>query len=86
MKTEIPTALLDEASEWSVLHRWERKQLGMALRRLGLTHSEIMEIIPVPKGTLSNWSQDVVLRHAQIEAIRDRAHPSRRENLRRVTS
>lgn len=75
MKPEIPVALLDEASIWDALHRWERKQLGMALRRLGLTYSEIQSVIPVAKGTLSNWSRDVPLNSEQIDAIKQRTGP-----------
>ncbi|MEN8040023.1 MAG: hypothetical protein ABFR95_00815 [Actinomycetota bacterium] len=72
MTPTIPGNLLAEASQWSELHRWERKQLGMALRRLGLTYSEIQSVIPVPRGTISNWSQEVTLTGAQIDAIKER--------------
>jgi len=75
MKPAIPIALLAEAAEWGDLHRWERKQLGMALRRLGLTYSEIQSVIPVPSGTLSNWCRDVPLRSNQVAAIKLRAGP-----------
>ncbi len=75
MKPQIPTPLLEEASEWRVLHRWERKQLGLALRRLGLTYSEIRSVIPVAKGTLSNWSREVTLSAEQVDAIRQRTGP-----------
>ena len=79
MTPEIPQRLLDEAAEWEVLHRWERSQLGKALRALGLTYTEIQDVIPVPSGTLSNWSRDVPLSQNQIEAIRQRtgAHTQR---------
>ena len=79
MTPEIPQDLLDEAADWNVLHRWERSQLGKALRALGLTYSEIQDVIPVPKGTLSNWSRDVSLSQCQIEAIKQRtgAHTQR---------
>ena len=72
MKPEIHSTLVDEASQWEDLHRWERKQLGIALRRLGLTYSEIQSIIPVPSSTQSNWTRDVTLSRDQIEAIRER--------------
>lgn len=75
MKPEIPPALLLEASEWDALHRWERKQLGMALRRLGLTYSEIQSVIPAPKSTLSNWCRDVLLSTEQINGIGVRTGP-----------
>ena len=48
------------------------------MRRLGLTYGEIHEIIPVPKGTLSNWCRDVDLTPAQIAAIKRRM-PSQRD-------
>jgi hypothetical protein len=67
VKAEIPNTLIDEAAQWEDLHRWERKQLGMALRRLGLTYSEIQDVIPVPSSTLSNWCRDVTLSRDQRE-------------------
>lgn len=85
MKPEIPTALTDEASQWADLHRWERKQLGMALRRLGLTYSEIQNVIPVPSGTLSNWSQEIVLTSTQIDAIKERTGPNTQRGIPRDT-
>jgi len=75
MKPEISDTLRAQASEWQHLHRWERKQLGLALRRLGLTYTEIQDIIPVPKGTLSNWCQNVRLSGGQIDEIVERTGP-----------
>ncbi len=72
MEPEVPEELLRQAEEWDLLHRWERRELGKALRRLGLTYSEIQTIIPVPKGTLSGWCRDVELTVAQIAAIKQR--------------
>lgn len=72
MKPQIPNELIDQAAEWNELHRWERSELGKALRRLGLTYGEIREIIPVPKGTLSNWCRSVELSERQVEEIRAR--------------
>lgn len=85
MMPNVPADLLDEASQWDELHRWERKQLGLALRRLGLTYSEIQCIIPVPKGTLSNWSQEVRLGPDQIAAIKERTGPANFLGLPRDT-
>ena len=85
MKPEIPGVMLAEASQWSDLHRWERKQLGLALRRLGLTYSEIQSIIPVPRGTLSNWSQEVTLTSTQIDAIKERVGPETQRGIPRDT-
>ncbi len=64
--------MLRQAEQWDELHRWERRELGKALRRLGLTYSEIRVIVPVPKGTLSNWCRDIVLTSMQIAAIKER--------------
>lgn len=75
MLPNIPPNLLQRAEDWKSLHRWERKQLGLALRRLGLTYSEIQAIVPVPKGTLSNWSRDIELSTSQIRDIRQRTGP-----------
>ena len=57
----------------------------MALRRLGLTYSEIQAIIPVPNSTLSNWSRDVPLSTAQIDAIRVRSGPETQRGIPRDT-
>jgi len=75
MKPEISDELLQRATDWEVLHRWERKQLGLALRRLGLTYSEIQAVIPVPRGTLSNWCESVRLTPKQVNDIRKRTGP-----------
>jgi len=72
MKPEVPQELIDQAKEWDELRRWERRELGKALRRLGLTYGEIREIIPVPKSTLSDWCRDVELSRSQVEVIRAR--------------
>ena len=72
MRPHVPKELLEQAKEWDELHRWERSELGKALRRLGLTYGEIRAIIPVPKGTLSNWCRDIALTPDQVEAIRAR--------------
>ena len=85
MTPDIPQHLLDEADEWDDLHRWERSQLGKALRALGLTYSEIQAVIPVPKGTLSNWSRDVTLTTAQIAAIKRRTGPHTQRGIPKDT-
>jgi hypothetical protein len=59
-------------SHWDRLSRWERAERGRALRRLGLSYGEIMELIPVPKGTLAGWCRAIVLTPEQQEAIRAR--------------
>ena len=68
----IPDDLLASASKWDSLHPWERKRLGIALRRLGLTHTEIRSVVPVPKSTLHGWLRDVRLSPRQDAAIRRR--------------
>jgi hypothetical protein len=74
MKPEVPDELLRQAEQWDELHRWERRELGRKLRRLGLTYSEIRELIPVPKSTLAYWCRSVELTPEQIAAIRERGH------------
>lgn len=78
MRPKVPRELLSRAAEWDDLHRWERSELGKALRRLGLTHGEIRDLIPVPKSTLSYWCRGIRLSPEQIEAIRDRSSPGSR--------
>jgi hypothetical protein len=46
--------------------------VGRTLRRLGWTYSEIMELIPVPKGTLAGWCREIRLTEGQIADIRAR--------------
>ncbi len=81
MRPDVPQDLLDRAGEWDDLHRWERSELGKALRRLGLTYGEIRDLIPVPKGTLSDWCRDIRLSPEQIAAIESRSSPSSRRGI-----
>jgi hypothetical protein len=64
--------LLETIFRWDRLSRWERAEVGRALRRLGWTYSEIMEWIPVPKGTLAGWCCEIRLTADQVAAIRAR--------------
>jgi hypothetical protein len=73
MRPEVPQDLFARTADWAELHRWERSELGKALRRLGLTYREIRDLIPVPKGTLSYWCRDIDLSEAQIAAIKKRS-------------
>lgn len=50
VRPPLPRGLLARASRWEELKRWERRELGQELRRLGLSYSEIAEVIPVAKG------------------------------------
>jgi hypothetical protein len=65
----VPEELLAKAQRWEELKRWERRELGQALRQLGLSYREIREIIPVPRGTLSGWCRDIELTPEQAERI-----------------
>jgi len=69
---EIPNALRQESDRFSSLGGWDRAELGRALRRLGLSYGEIMELIPVPKGTLAGWCREVWLSKSQAAAIKQR--------------
>ena len=77
MKPEPPATLLAQAAGWEDLTRWERAEVGRALRRLGWSYGEIREVIPVPKGTLSNWCREIRLTDAQVGAIRARTGSQR---------
>ena len=57
---------------WKSLTRWERAELGRKLRREGWTYGEIMEVLPVGKGTLAGWCKDIRLSPDQIEEIKAR--------------
>lgn len=70
MTIEIPQELLDRAARWADLKRWERRELGQELRRLGLAYREIREIIPIARGTVSAWCRDIPLTAEQIERLR----------------
>ncbi len=94
MKPEVPEELLRLVATWDNLRRGERSELGKALRRLGLMQSEIRDLIPVPKSTLSYWCRSVRLTPEQVSAIRARGYsqtgiprdtqPHRREEIAAV--
>jgi hypothetical protein len=69
---ELEVAVLERVRAYQSLSRWERSELGKALRRLGLSYGEIMDLIPVKKSTLATWCREVGLTTEQIEAIRER--------------
>jgi hypothetical protein len=81
MTPDVPQDLLDRADAWGDLHRWERSELGKALRRLGLTYGEIRLLIPVPKGTLSYWCREIQLSDEQIAAITTRSGAGSRRGV-----
>lgn len=59
-------------TDWAFLTRWKRAELGRTLRRAGWTYGEIMDLLPVAKGTLAGWCKDIRLTDDQIEAIKAR--------------
>ena len=76
-----PPEVLAAAANWTNLTRWERAELGRRLRREGWTYSEIMEVLPVVKGTLSGWCQKIRLTEDQIDAIKARRPPGIRTGI-----
>jgi len=81
MRPAVSQELIDRAGDWEELHRWERSELGKALRRLGLTYGEIRELIPVPKATLSNWCREIHLTSEQVVDIKNRLGPTSRTGM-----
>jgi hypothetical protein len=67
-----PPEVLEAASRWAQLTRWERAELGRGLRLMGWTYSEIMAVLPVVKGTLAGWCKEIRLTDQQIDAIKAR--------------
>ncbi len=72
---ELGNDVLERVRTYQTLSRWERSELGMELRRLGLSYGEIMELIPVKKSTLATWCRDFELSDEQIAGIRTRRTP-----------
>lgn len=60
---------LAAVARWTELKRWEKKELGQELRRLGLSYGEIGAVIPVSKGTLSGWCRDLPLTPENLERV-----------------
>ena len=67
-----PPEVAQAAGDWVSLTRWERAELGRGLRRAGWTYGEIMDLLPVGKGTLAGWCKDIRLTDEQIQAIKSR--------------
>jgi hypothetical protein len=67
-----PPEVAQAAGDWVSLTRWERAELGRGLRRAGWTYGEIMDLLPVGKGTLAGWCKDIRLTDEQIQAIKAR--------------
>lgn len=81
MEPAPPKHLMARADQWEALSRWERAELGRELRSLGLTYGEIMDLIPVAKGTLAGWCRDIRLTTAQVDAIKERRPPGVRTGI-----
>lgn len=77
MRPAPPRALLDRIERWAALSRWERAEVGRALRRPGWSYGEIRAVIDVPEATLAGWCRDITLRPEQIAAIERRADTRR---------
>ena len=73
--------MTEAASRWDRLTRWERAELGRSLRRQGWTYGEIMDVLPVVKGTLAGWCKEIRLSVEQIEAIKSRRPPGVRTGV-----
>ena len=73
---EIPEDLGARIASFEQLGRWDRAELGRSLRRLGLSYGEIMDLIPVPKGTLAGWCREIRLNEDQVAAIKERCGPA----------
>jgi hypothetical protein len=61
-----------DPATWNSMTRWERAELGRTLRRQGWTYSEIMDVLPVVKGTLAGWCKWLSLSEEQVAAIKSR--------------
>lgn len=83
---EVPTRLLERAARRPDLKRWERREIGQELRRLGLSYREIQAIIPAARGTLSGWCRDIRLTEDQAKRLREirPRHAVRREIAARM--
>ena len=68
----IPGDLQRRIDQWHELSRWDQRELGRDLRRLGLSYGEIRQMIDVKKSTLATWCRDISLTDEQVRAIIDR--------------
>lgn len=57
----LSSEITDRIARWPSLKQWERREIGEILRRMGLTYAEIASVVPVSKGTLSGWCNDLEL-------------------------
>lgn len=49
--------------------KWQLKEKARELRRQGLSYKEIMQKVPVAKGTISIWCRNIPLTKAQIARL-----------------
>ena len=77
MRPTAPPDLLETIERWVALSRWERAEVGRALRGLGWSYGEIRELIDVPKATLAGWCRDIRLTDDQVAAMKDRGESRR---------
>jgi hypothetical protein len=61
----LPQEMVEKIRNWDQLKRWERREIGQTLRKMGLRYREIAAVIPVTKGTLSNWCRDIPVPEAR---------------------
>lgn len=79
----LPKDLVGRINAWADLKRWERKEIGQTLRRMGLSYREIAAVIPVHKGTLSGWCRDIDLGDEHARRLSEK-RAERREIGRRL--
>lgn len=72
---ELETEVLERVRTYESLSRWESRELGRDLRRLGLSYGEIMDLIPVKKSTLATWCREIQLSQEHIDGIKLRRAP-----------
>ena len=65
----LSSELVESIRRWPELKRWERREIGQTLRRLGLSYREIAAVIPVHKGTLSGWCATLELSDEQLRRL-----------------
>ncbi len=82
----LPAEIVERIQRWDELKRWERREIGQTLRRMGLSYREISTVIPAHKGTLSGWCADIQLSAEQgsrLGAKRPRLASQRRVGMKR---
>jgi hypothetical protein len=75
VKPAVSSRVLRAAREWEHLSGQDRSDLARELRCSGWSYGEIMDLIPVSKGTVAYWCRDLVLSPTQVTAIKRRRPP-----------